>query len=516
MSFLNNLPIGKRLALILGGILALCLASSLFAVTQLRGITSHVETMVQEQLRTERLASDWYLNTYGGVQRAAAIAKSSDASLSDYFAPASAEAVRQTNVLQKDIEALMDTPEEKDLFATIGERRKAYLSARDAVYKLKKEGDSEGALKVFIEKFEPGSKVYMEAVRNLVEMQRSQLNDSAARIQELRSRATTLLMVSALLALALGLVLAGVLARSITGPLKDAEVMASAIAAMDLSGQARRVYAGDETGRLLRALDTMRAALQQALGQVRGVVDGISTASSQIASGNSDLSSRTEQTASNLQQTAGAMEELTGTVRQTADSARTASQLAGSASDAAAQGGAVVQQVVSTMDEINASSKKIADIIGTIDGIAFQTNILALNAAVEAARAGEQGRGFAVVAGEVRTLAQRSAEAAREIKALIGSSVERVEAGTQLVQQAGSSMNNIVTSVQRVSDIIGEISTAAGEQSQGIGEVNTAIVQLDQMTQQNAALVEESSAAAESLRDQAHKLAEVVGTFKLA
>jgi len=513
---LNNLSIGKRLALVLGGILALCLASSLFAITQLRSITNHVETMVDEQLKTERLASDWYLKVDTGVQRAAAIAKSSDASLSDYFAPASAEAVKQTTELQKAVEGLMDTEAEKALFARIGERRKVYLAARDAVYGLKKAGDAEGALKAFNEQFEPGSKAYLAVVRELVDGQRQQLNDSAARIHELRARANTLLVVSAVLALGLGLVLAGYLARSITGPLKEAEAMASAIAAMDLSGQARSRYASDETGRLLRALDAMRGALQQALSQVRGVADGISTASAQIASGNADLSSRTEQTASNLQQTAGAMEELTGTVRQTADSARSASQLASTASDAAAQGGTVVQQVVATMDEINTSSKKINDIIGVIDGIAFQTNILALNAAVEAARAGEQGRGFAVVASEVRSLAQRSAEAAREIKALIGSSVDRVEAGAQLVQQAGSSMSHIVASVQRVSDIIGEITVAAGEQSQGIGEVNTAVVQLDQMTQQNAALVEESSAAAESLRDQAVKLADVVNTFRLA
>jgi methyl-accepting chemotaxis protein len=514
--FLDNLSIGKRLALVLGGILTLSLASSLFSINQLRTVSAKVELMVEDQLKTERLANDWYLNLYGGVQRAAAIAKSSDASLSDYFAPISAEAVKQTSELQKQVEAQMDTPAERELFAKVGEARKGYLAARDAVYGLKKAGDSDGSLKAFTEQFEPGSKAYLGSVRQMVEQQREQLNASGAHIAELRSQATTLLIVSGLLSLGLGIVLASYLANSITRPLRRAETMARAIADMDLSGAPQTSYAGDETGLLLNALDRMRSALQGSLQQVRGVADGISTASTQIASGNVDLSSRTEQTASNLQETAGAMEELTGTVSQTADSARNASQLASAASEAAAKGGTVVGQVVATMDEINSSSKKIGDIIGVIDGIAFQTNILALNAAVEAARAGEQGRGFAVVASEVRSLAQRSAEAAREIKVLIGASVDKVESGAQLVQQAGSSMTEIVARVQRVNDIIGEITVAAAEQSQGIGQVNTAVSQLDQMTQQNAALVEESSAAAESLRDQAIKLAEVVGTFKLA
>jgi methyl-accepting chemotaxis protein len=259
----------------------------------------------------------------------------------------------------------------------------------------------------------------------------------------------------------------------------------------------------------------MRDALRRALQEVRGVVDNISTASTQIATGNLDLSARTEQTASNLEETASAMEELTSTVRHSADSAAQANQLTHSAAEVARRGGDVVAQVVGTMTEIQASSRKIGDIIGTIDGIAFQTNILALNAAVEAARAGEQGRGFAVVAGEVRTLAQRSAEAAREIKALIGASVDRVEAGTRLVSDAGATMTEIVDSVQRVTDIVGEISTAAGEQSQGIGQINQAVTDLDRMTQQNAALVEESTAAAESLKDQAARLSEVVATFRL-
>ncbi|WP_377161272.1 methyl-accepting chemotaxis protein [Roseateles sp. UC29_93] len=304
--------------------------------------------------------------------------------------------------------------------------------------------------------------------------------------------------------------------QTICAPLADAEALAAAIAEGDLSRTMKPVEGVDEASKLMRSLHHMQEALQSMVGQLRTAADSIRTASVEIATGNQDLSSRTEQTASNLQEAASSLVQLTGTVKQTADSARTANQLASSASGAAAKGGEVVSQVVSTMDEINASSKRISDIIGTIDGIAFQTNILALNAAVEAARAGEQGRGFAVVAGEVRSLAQRSAEAAREIKTLIGASVERVETGSRLVQEAGSTMSDIVSSVQRVTDIIGEITAASSEQSDGISQVNQGVSNLDQMTQQNAALVEQSAAAAESLKDQAERLGGVVDRFRVS
>jgi methyl-accepting chemotaxis protein len=303
--------------------------------------------------------------------------------------------------------------------------------------------------------------------------------------------------------------------RSICQPIDRAEQFALAIAQGDLTDQHVDLRGNDETARLLRSLADMQQSLSRLVGQVQVSTDSIATASAEIAAGNQDLSIRTEQTASNLQRAASSMDQLTNTVRQTAEASRQANQMASSAGEVAARGGAVVSQVVSTMNEISTSSKKISDIIGVIDGIAFQTNILALNAAVEAARAGEQGRGFAVVASEVRSLAGRSAEAAKEIKMLIGASVDRVNTGSRLVTDAGQTMADIVSSVQRVSDVIGEITSAAAEQSHGISEVNTSVVQLDQMTQQNAALVEQSTAAAESLREQAHRLAQVVGTFKL-
>ncbi|WIT13012.1 methyl-accepting chemotaxis protein [Paucibacter sediminis] len=301
---------------------------------------------------------------------------------------------------------------------------------------------------------------------------------------------------------------------SITSPISYARTVAQAIAAGDLNRQIR-VEGRDEAADLLGALHSMQESLRKLVGEVRASSSHIETASTEVAAGNQDLSQRTEQAASNLQSTASSMEQLTGGVRDSADSAMTAKQLASSAAQVAQRGGEVVARVVSTMDEINSSSRRIGDIIGVIDGIAFQTNILALNAAVEAARAGEQGRGFAVVAGEVRSLAQRSAEAAREIKALIGASVERVDVGAKLVQDAGATMDEIVASVQRVSDIVGEIATGTSDQSQRIGQVNGAVTRLDQMTQQNAALVEQSAAAAESLREQSRRLAEAVSQFHL-
>ncbi|MFN7727050.1 MAG: methyl-accepting chemotaxis protein [Rubrivivax sp.] len=336
--------------------------------------------------------------------------------------------------------------------------------------------------------------------------------------QAMAPRYATIIPVWVLLgvtAVAMGVALHFAMQHWVARPLARLGQAVQAVASGDLT-QATGSRRQDEVGELMRQVEAMRLRLAEMMATVRHSVDSINTASSEIAQGNVDLSQRTEHTASNLQQTASSVEQLAGTVSQSADAAAQANQLASTATDVAQRGGEVVTRVVSTMDAINASSKKIADIIGTIDGIAFQTNILALNAAVEAARAGEQGRGFAVVASEVRSLASRSAKAAREIKALIGDSVEKVDSGARLVHDAGVTMQEIVGSVRRVSDIIGEISHAAGEQREGIGQVNGAVAQLDQMTQQNAALVEQSAAAAQSLQEQSQRLAEAVATFKVA
>jgi methyl-accepting chemotaxis protein len=322
-------------------------------------------------------------------------------------------------------------------------------------------------------------------------------------------------VLTALLALAavglMGWLITRAVLRQIGGEPSSAMAVMQQVADGDLSAELPSAASGSLMDGVARMVESLRRLVRD----VQHSTDSITTAASEIAAGGQDLSSRTEAAASNLQETASSMDHLASTVRQTAESASTANQLADSAAEVAGRGGEVVSQVVSTMQAIDASSRKITDIIGVIDGIAFQTNILALNAAVEAARAGEQGRGFAVVAGEVRTLAQRSAEAAKEIKGLIQASVERVESGTQQVGQAGQTMGEIVASVQRVKDIIGEISSAAGEQNHAIGEINTAVVQLDQMTQQNAALVEESAAAAESLKDQARQLEGLMQRFRL-
>ncbi|KQY89388.1 hypothetical protein ASD35_13010 [Pelomonas sp. Root1444] len=336
---------------------------------------------------------------------------------------------------------------------------------------------------------------------------------AAAQQAEARRRAWIIALVS-LLAAGAGMGMLLVNQRKITADVNASLSLAESVAAGDLTQRAAP-RGEDELAGLMRSLNQMCEQLGQSVGDVMLVADSIRTASAEIASGNQDLSTRTEQTASSLEITSSSMGQLTGTVRQSADNAQTANQLASNAATVAHRGGSVVQQVVDTMTDIAASSKRIADIIGVIDDIAFQTNILALNAAVEAARAGEQGRGFAVVAGEVRSLAGRSAAAAKEIKTLIGASVERVESGTRLVRDAGSTMGEIVGAVQRVTDIMGEISTSAAAQSRGIDEVTQAVTQVDDMTQQNAALVEESAAAAESLREQAQRLAQVVSQFRV-
>ena len=376
------------------------------------------------------------------------------------------------------------------------------------------DGDNVSATLTLTQRARPGETAWRAKVGHFVKLQAQAAAVAVAQADAARSRAFVLGAVLVAVALASGALVAWRTTVSIKMPLRHALQVAERIAQGDLSSHIP-AQPDNELGRLLQAVSAMQDRLRALVGEILETSASIQTASAEVSIGNTDLSHRTELAASRLQQAASSMEQLTGTVRQSAESAMQANRLAATASNVATHGGDWVAQVVSTMDDINASSKKIADIIGTIDGIAFQTNILALNAAVEAARAGQQGRGFAVVASEVRSFAQRSAEAARQIKSLIGNSVERVEAGARLVGQAGSTMTEIVASVKHVSDIIGQITDAAGAQSAGIGQVNSAVAELDQMTQQNAALVEQSAAAAESLKDQSQRLSHAMGSFTL-
>ncbi|HEY0064559.1 MAG TPA: methyl-accepting chemotaxis protein [Telluria sp.] len=375
--------------------------------------------------------------------------------------------------------------------------------------------NSEGATKVIAGRIDPLNQQTLALLNKLVDLQQASQRSFLDSSVKADSRLKTLMYGLGAVALGLGVVFAIVITRSIVAPLHGAVAVAKRVAGGELTSQVD-VEGRDETSELLQALKDMNESLSRTVGEVRSGTETITVAAQEIASGNADLSSRTESQASSLEETASSMEELTSTVKQNADNARQANQLAVSASSVALQGGTVVAQVVETMGSIKDSSRKIVDIIGVIDGIAFQTNILALNAAVEAARAGEQGRGFAVVAAEVRNLAQRSAGAAKEIKALIGDSVDKVDNGSKLVDQAGQTMELIVTSIKQVADIMGEITAATQEQSNGIEEVNQAITQMDEMTQQNAALVEQAAAAAESMEEQAGKLATAVSIFKLA
>ena len=506
--------IGRRLTAAFGATLCLALLGSGYGAWALHQSAERTRVIIEQDIATERLVADWYRNVAMSVRRTTAIAVSADPSLADFFASDAATTTKSSNELQEKVARLIDTDDEKALFAQIQDTRKGYIATRDAVSAAKKAGDAEGARKLLNDSYLPASVKYQDSLQRLGAMQSASIDQAGAAIQVEARRAKLALLVFGAASLILGGLLSAWLVRSITQPIRRAVEAANRIADLDLTDTIAS-HDRDETGRMLKALATMQGSLRALVAQVRTSTDSIGTASAEIADGSLDLSSRTEEAASSLQQTAASIEQMNGTVQQSTQSARTANELASAAADVAMRGGAVVSQVVSTMDEINASSRRIADIIGVIDGIAFQTNILALNAAVEAARAGEQGRGFAVVATEVRSLAQRSAAAAKEIKTLIGASVERVEVGTRLVADAGSTMGEVVDAAKRVSTVIGEISQAATEQSQGLGQVNTAVSQLDQVTQQNAALVEESAAAAESLKLQAQQLAETVQRFRI-
>ncbi|HYD60893.1 MAG TPA: methyl-accepting chemotaxis protein [Noviherbaspirillum sp.] len=422
---------------------------------------------------------------------------------------------------KKEIDAALDTlnklarnDADKAAVAKVQAARTAYAASFIKVAELIEEDRRDDAAKMMTNETFPALDALLATIHELVQKQTKEVEASGAEAHDDVENSRYLMIGLGLLATLAGIGFALWITGSIARPLNEAVAVARRVADGDLTTRID-VKTKDETGQLLQALKDMISSLAGTVGQVRAGTQMIATASGEIASGNADLSARTEAQASSLEETASSMEELTSTVKQNAENARQANQLVVSASDVAVRGGQVVGQVVETMNAIKESSRKVVDIIGVIDGIAFQTNILALNAAVEAARAGEQGRGFAVVATEVRNLAQRSAAAAKEIKALISDSVEKVDAGTQLVDNAGKTMDEIVTSVKHVADIMSEITAASQEQSAGIEQVNQAIMQMDEMTQQNAALVEQASAAAQSMQHQAGTLSHAVSVFKV-
>jgi methyl-accepting chemotaxis protein len=514
MALLKNVNIGNKIAIVFTIVLAISVLTTGIGLWQLDKVSSSTKELMALPLAKERLVSDWYRTIYGGSRRTLAIAKSSDPTLATFFEPDSVQGSKEAGALLKQVEKLLTSPEETSLLKQISETRDFYNAQKATIKKAREAGDAETADKVVSEKFMPAAAKYQDLLRDLLTMQRKSIDDAAATIDHAATMSLRLQMALTVLLVLLVIACGATLKTSIVKPLAEAIVVARRVAKGDLSADVK-VTSRDEAGQLLEALRDMNNALRGLVTDVMQGAGSIAGASDEIAQGNLELSSRTEQQASSLEETASSMEELTSTVKQTADNALQANQLAASASDVAAKGGVVVREVVDTMASINESSKKIVDIISVIDGIAFQTNILALNAAVEAARAGEEGRGFAVVAGEVRSLAQRSAAAAKEIKALIDDSVGNVDKGSSLVAQAGTTMDEIVESIKRVTDIMGEISAATREQTLGIEQINEAIGQMDQTTQQNASLVEEAAAASETLQRQAGELAEAVRVFKL-
>jgi len=518
MQMLNRFRLAHRMFLCFGIVLMLSLGASGLALVKLAEVEESLDDVVGDNNVKIKLNTDMAraIHVVTREMRTAAL-------LTD----AQAKAERRKNIAAARTEydqaraALDKMPPDDGAKAARAAIDAAAAKARplnNQVLDRDQAGKETEALALLLAQAGPATEAWVTAVENNIHLQEQNTTKAYDAAREAYAAARALLIGFGLFNVVMAVVLALLLVRSVVKQLggEPGEVasLATTIANADLSSTVA-VRAGD-TGSVMAAMARMQNALTGIVASVRSNADGVATASAQIAQGNQDLSGRTEQQASALQQTAATMEQLGSTVRSNADSAKQANQLAQGASNVAAQGGEVVGQVVETMRGINDSSRKIADIITVIDGIAFQTNILALNAAVEAARAGEQGRGFAVVAGEVRTLAQRSADAAKEIKSLITASVERVEHGTTLVDQAGKTMNDIVTAIHRVTDIVGEITSASVEQSSGVGQVGEAITQMDQATQQNAALVEESAAAAESLRLQAQRLVQTVAVFKLA
>ena len=511
---MNNLKVSTRMAGTFAILVTLLLAIVGVAWLQLGSMNKHTAEITGNWLPSVELVNQ--INTGISEVRRYELRHVMTTDAKQMAAHEKTMETLQANIekAKKSYEALISSPEERQLYQLFQQERKRYAELTARLFELSRNNQNEQASALLEgESFQ----LHNESSATLLKL--IQLNSEGARAESADAASTydearIVMGVTAVISLAFA-TLAGLwLIRSITRPLAQAVEVADRIASGDLSGQIA-AQSKDELGTLLGALQRMQESLVNTVGSVRSNAEGVAAASAQIASGNNDLSARTEQQASSLEETAASMEELGGTVRQNADNARAANQLAVSASTVAEQGGAVVAQVVETMKGINDSSKKIADIISVIDGIAFQTNILALNAAVEAARAGEEGRGFAVVAGEVRNLARRSAEAAKDIKTLISASVERVEQGSQLVDKAGATMAEVVASIRRVTDIMGEISAASVEQSAGVSQVGEAVTQMDMVTQQNAALVEEMAAAAGALNAQASELVNAVAVFNL-
>jgi methyl-accepting chemotaxis protein len=494
--------------------LLLLFAAALFGISRLNQALDTYQTTVAQSFEHERMAADMLNNFKVQVQewKNVLLRGKDPAQLTRYWAAFEKQEKAIKDEAQKLVVALPpgEGRERVQQFAQAHERMGAAYRKGFEAFKAADHDPQAGDKAVAGMDREPSQ--LLDQAGGLIAKASSEVAERAAKAAQ---RATTISLVVMLVVCALGIAGAIAFSRTVVNPLDNAVRVSQAVASGDLT-VARQVQGKDEIALLLNALHDMQISLSHVVSNVRNNADSVAAASTEIAQGNNDLSARTEQQASALEETSASMEELSSTVQANAENARTANQLAVSASTVAVQGGDVVAEVVTTMKGINDSSKKIADIISVIDGIAFQTNILALNAAVEAARAGEQGRGFAVVASEVRNLAQRSADAAKEIKTLIHASVERVELGTTLVDKAGATMSEVVSAIRRVTDIVGEISAASSEQSAGVAQVGDAITEMDQATQQNAALVEQSAAAADSLKVQAQQLVQAVAVFRLA
>ncbi|GAA3986289.1 methyl-accepting chemotaxis protein [Comamonas faecalis] len=509
----NDIKVSTRLALSFGLVLLITAVIAGIGIWRLQTLAAETQQLTSTDNERLRAAVQWRQGIDQNWIRTRAALLDQDTDRLAAWNAEMTETSKGVDVARKVVERLVESDEGRRMLADIDKAREAYRAPRAEIFKRKAAGENVASL--VDSQLKSLSDAYIQALTTFEARQLMLYEQTRDLAVAEASRGRMILIAAAVLALLLGAGAAFVLSRSITAPLQLAVHHAGQIAEGDLT-QPIEAQGRDEAAALLGALHHMQASLIRVVAGVRGNAESVATASAQIAQGNHDLSARTESQASALEETAASMEELGATVRQNADSAAQANQLAMTASTVAVQGGEVVAEVVDTMRGINESSHKIADIIGVIDGIAFQTNILALNAAVEAARAGEQGRGFAVVASEVRSLAQRSASAAKEIKQLITDSVQRVEQGSQLVDKAGSTMSEVVHSIRRVTDIMGEISSASREQSSGVAQVGEAITQMDQATQQNAALVEESSAASSSLSQQAGDLVQAVSVFKLA